>query len=129
MSLLELDQYLGSWRCDLQRELANDPERRFGRQYITLAQEVSDSFLSAHDVLYLVRPITSLSDGQLGPDTSLWVPRTPDLGRLGCLCEHLFPWATGPNIIREFDRYVWHGAYTRLLITVSHGNYSDIQHH
>ncbi|KAF8338560.1 hypothetical protein F5887DRAFT_1077646 [Amanita rubescens] len=117
MPLLELDQYLGSWRHDLWHELANDPEHRFGHQYITLAQEVGDSFLSVHDVIHLVRPITSLSDGQLGPDTSLWVPRTPDLGRLGHLCKHLFPWATGPGVTREFDRYVWHGTYTRLLIT------------
>ncbi|KAF8342486.1 PIN domain-like protein [Amanita rubescens] len=125
-SLPDLDQFMKSWRRHLQRELTTDPNQHLGRQHIILAQAVDDSFPSTHDIIQLLRPITSLSNGQLGPDTSLWVPCIPDLGRLGHLCELLFPWATGPGVAREFDHHVWRGTCNRLLLTVSH-HYPHIQ--
>ncbi|KAF8333360.1 PIN domain-like protein, partial [Amanita rubescens] len=119
-SLPQLQDFLQSWRCNLQRELADDPNHHLGCQDIVLAQAVSkSSFPSPDDIVYFVRPITSLSNGQLGPDTSLWVPRAPDLGRMGHICERLFSSATCAHIAREFDRHVWPGTCMRLLLTVS----------
>jgi len=119
-SLPQLQDFLQSWRCNLQHELADDPNHHLGSQHIALAQAVGkSSFPSPDDIVYFVRPITSLSDGQLGPDTSLWVPRAPDLGRMGHICERLFSWATGARVAREFDLHVWPGTCTRLLLMVS----------
>ncbi|KAF8730467.1 hypothetical protein AX14_005555 [Amanita brunnescens Koide BX004] len=117
-SLPQLQDFLQSWRHNLQHELADDPNRHLGRQCIALAQAVSESsFPSPDDIIHLIRPITSLSNGQLGPDTSLWVPRAPDLGRMGHICEAWFSWATGASVVREFDLHVWPGTCTRLLLT------------
>jgi hypothetical protein len=127
MLLPDLDQYMKSWRSMLQCELASNPNRHLDG-HIELSQAVGNTFPSAQDVIWFVKPVTSLSDWQSGLDPSLWVPCTPDLGRLGHLCERLFSWATGPGIAREFDRHVWYGACTRLLLTVSH-NSSFIQLH
>ncbi|KAF8689570.1 hypothetical protein AX14_003306 [Amanita brunnescens Koide BX004] len=116
MLLPELDQYMKSWRSMLQCKLASDPNWHLDHGHIELSQAVGDTFPSAQDVIRFVKPVTSLSDCQSGPDPSLWVPRMPDLGRLGHLCERLFSWATGPGLAREFDRHVWCGACTRLLL-------------
>ena len=70
--LPEVNEYLKVWHCKLQHELANY------WQHVMLTQEVNDSFPSPHDFIHFIRPITSLSDGELCPDTSLWVPHTPD---------------------------------------------------
>ena len=87
MSLPDLDRYLQSWRCILQHELVTDANQHLGYHRTTLAHAVGDSFASPQDIIHFVKPVTSLSDGQLGPDPTLWIPRTPDLGRLGHLCE------------------------------------------
>lgn len=128
MLLPELDQYMKSWRSMLQCKLASDPNWHLDHGHIELSQAVGDTFPSAQDVIRFVKPVTSLSDCQSGPDPSLWVPHMPDLGRLGHLCERLFSWATGPGLAREFDRHVWCGACTRLLLMVSR-NSSIIQFH
>lgn len=118
--LPQLQDFLQSWRHNLQHELADDPNRHLGHQCIALAQAVSESsFPSPDDIIHLIRPITSLSNGQLGPDTSLWVPRAPDLGHMGHICEAWFSWATGAGVVREFDLHVWPGTCMHLLLTVS----------
>ena len=97
-SLPQLQDFLQSWHRNLQHELVDD--RHLGCQHIVLAQAVIESsFPSPDDIIHFIRPITSLSNGQLGLDTSLWVLHTPDLGHMGHICEAWFSWATGAGVV------------------------------
>ena len=93
--------------------LQNDPDGYLGQQCGGIARAVSDKFPDPDVVCAYAMPLTSWSNGALGPD--LPPAGQLNLAKLANLCERSFSWGTPSGIIKKFSNLIWEGACLRML--------------
>ncbi|KAJ7143370.1 hypothetical protein C8R43DRAFT_954149 [Mycena crocata] len=95
-----LRNFLTNWKATVADQLAHDPGVKRGRCYPLLAQKIVDdsTFPDPRVLQYYVHPLTSWSDGSIGPSAFLF--HEINLSRFATLCESFFPWGTEPKITK-----------------------------
>lgn len=114
LSQNELRDFLPIWRNSLRYELANDPYKRLGRKYISLAENIPSTFPDPNVLKLYCCPLTSV---QVPDYAVVWLhPQVPYTAELARLSSRLFGW--GPDIVDRFISNVWDGFFIRKLIKV-----------
>ena len=120
LSQREFDEFLVSWRMELDLILHTDPLGFIGHKCNAAAREINSRFPSRDILLAYVQPLTSWSPSIASVATIPTLhPRQPNLERLASFCFHRFEWS--PAVIhKKFERLLWPGVTLRMLCQVSY---------
>lgn len=104
---------LAAWRAELCDVLRTDPQRHIGSLRPAAASHISDTFPTQEVLEAYTKPLSSLSDVSLTQEPVLV---TPNLARIGELCERYFEWGRRDTILAKLAKHVWPGAVLRMLL-------------
>lgn len=120
LSGTNLRKFLDTWRGEIREELCTNAAGILGRRYRAVAAQLPDSFPNISVAQTYLDPLTSWSVKFTGPipDTSVWRPCQPQIGKITVFCAERFGWDKD-TILEKLRRKLWSGAAFQVLCSVS----------
>ncbi|KAF8054913.1 PIN domain-like protein [Lyophyllum atratum] len=117
MSGAVLQDFLSSWRKDLQHELQSNSLRWMDGRCISIARKITDEFPDLTVLDNYLNPLTSWSPQctRKVPDTNEWRSREPLIPLITAFCVRHFGWGRDGGLLKRFRSKLWEGVAFRIL--------------